>query len=199
MFFFKTSLKIFLIIFIFCSFSQNCHAIRLLTQDQAVKNLFPDVDKVNIQSKTLSADEISTIKSKLGGNLFHYTESSTKEKINKDNTYTFIYGIKNNKTARIAIIDEQPGKWGPVEFIIVIDTITGKINNLAVMSYVEKRGRPIARNNFLKQFINKGITDKIAIQKDIHAISGATVSSDCTCFAVKKAIVIYETVFKGKV
>ena len=34
------------------------------------------------------------------------------------------------------------------------------------------------------------------VARDIRAISGATISSDCTCFSVKKAIAIYEEVFK---
>ncbi len=112
--------------------------------------------------------------------------------------------MKNNKAVKIAIIDAQPGKWGHDEFIIAIDLNTGKINNMAVMSYKEKRGRPIARLNFLKQFFGKGSIDPISvksakgIRKDIRAISGATISSDCACFAVKKVIAIYEEVFLKK-
>jgi hypothetical protein len=63
------------------------------------------------------------------------------------------------------------------------------------MSYQEKRGRPIARNNFLSQFFGKGSGDPVTINKDIRAISGATISSDATCFVVKKAIVLYEDAF----
>ena len=181
------------------TFSSSSEAARLLTQEQAVKQIFPDVDEVKTETKTLTPQEISSLKSKLGGNLFHFTESSSKEQIKNETTYTILYGIKNKNTVRVAIIDEQPGKWGPVEFILAIDTATAKINNLAVMAYKEQRGRPIARVNFLKQFFGKGSADPVAIRKDIRAISGATVSSDCACFAVKKAIAMYETVLKNKI
>ena len=180
------------------TFSSSSDAARLLTQEQAVKQIFPDVDEVKTETKTLTAQEISSLKTKLGGNLFHFTESSSKEQVKNETTYTILYGIKNKNTIRIAIIDEQPGKWGPVEFILAIDTATSKINNLAVMAYKEQRGRPIARVNFLKQFFGKGSSDPVMIRKDIRAISGATVSSDCACFAVKKAIAMYETVLKNK-
>ena len=66
------------------------------------------------------------------------------------------------------------------------------------MSYKEKRGRPIARKSFLKQFIGKRSGDPVQVRKDIRAISGATISSDATCFAVKKAIAIVETVILKK-
>ena len=113
-------------------------------------------------------------------------------------------GKKDGENVRMAVIDIQPGKWGPVNFIIAIDTKTHSIQNLAVMAYVEKRGRPIARKNFLNQFIGKNSTNSIAVRSekgvkmDIRAISGATISSDATCFSVKKVIAIYEEVFKKK-
>jgi Na+-translocating ferredoxin:NAD+ oxidoreductase RnfG subunit len=184
------------VLFSLTTIFSTSQAARLLTQEQAVKEMFPDVDEVKTETKTLTPQEITKVKAKLGGNLFHFTESSSKEQVKSENTYTVFYGIKNKNTVRIAIIDEQPGKWGPVEFILAIDTATSKINNLAVMSYKEQRGRPIARVNFLKQFFGKGSVDPVAIRKDIRAISGATVSSDCACFAVKKAIVMYEEVLK---
>jgi Na+-translocating ferredoxin:NAD+ oxidoreductase RnfG subunit len=47
----------------------------------------------------------------------------------------------------------------------------------------------------LDQFTGKGSSDPIALNKDIRAISGATISSDATCFAVKKVLALYEEAF----
>ena len=69
------------------------------------------------------------------------------------------------------------------------------------MEYKEKRGQPIARRNFLDQFVNKSDKDPISVRgekgipKDIRQISGATISSDCTCFAVKKVLALYKNVY----
>jgi Na+-translocating ferredoxin:NAD+ oxidoreductase RnfG subunit len=63
------------------------------------------------------------------------------------------------------------------------------------MSYVEQRGRPIATRRFLDQFIGKTGKSAITAGKDIDAVSGATISSRATAFAVKKVVVLYETVF----
>ncbi len=176
-------------------------AVTLLTKEQALKEMFPDVDAVVTKTKVLTAIDLESVKKRLGGSLVHYQEGSKSEAVAEATTYEFYLGMKNGKVIRMAVLEEQPGKWGPVQFIIAIDTTTGKVNNLAVTSYVEKRGRPIARRNFLDQFVSKGSTNPISVRgengvaRDIRAISGATISSDCTCFAVKKVIALYEEVY----
>ncbi len=171
----------------------------LLTQEQAIQEMFPDVDEVSNRTLTASNDQINRIKEKLGGSLIHYQRGSESEMVQEKTEFKFLFGIKDGKEIGVAMIEEQPGKWGPVTYIIMLDPATAKVKNLAVMSYKEKRGRPIARRSFLKQFIDKGSSDPIKVRKDIRGISGATISSDATCFAVKKVIVVYEELFlKGK-
>lgn len=182
-------------------FTGTSSAVILLTKEQALKEIFPDVDQVVSENHVLTAAEISTIKQRLGGSLVHYQEGSKSEAVLEASSYEFYIGVKNNKKIRMAIIEEQPGKWGPVSFIVAIDISSGKVNNLAVMAYQEKRGRPIARRNFLDQYISKTSSDPISVRgengvaRDIRAISGATISSDCTCFAVRKVIALYEEVY----
>lgn len=172
--------------------SGTSHAVRLLSEEEALKQLFPTADRIVSDTVILSPAQAAKIKAKLGGNLVHYQSGSNSEKVSETTTYKYFVGIKGNEKIGVAIIDEQPGKWGPVEFIIEISPNPGKVMNLAVMAYSEKRGRPIARNNFLDQFIGKGSGNPITLQKDIRGVSGATISSDATCFAVKKALAIFE-------
>jgi len=179
-------------------------AVTLLTEEEALKQMFPDVDEVVRETISLTMAEVSAIKERLGGSLVHYQKGSQSENVEETTEITVFIGMKNGEKVRMAIIDIQPGKWGPVDFIVAIDTKSGTVNNLAVMAYVEKRGRPIARQNFLKQFIGKSSKDPIAVRsgkgvrRDIRAISGATISSDATCFSVKKVLAIYEEVYMKK-
>ena len=197
----KFAIGIFMLIVWIVLFTGSTFAISLLTQEKALEQMFPDVDKVVNEIRELTDTELAAIKEKLGGSLVHFQKGSKSEALAELTKYTFYVGIKGDKKIRMAIIDEQPGKWGPVKFIVAIDLITGKVNNLAVMSYKEKRGRPIARENFLQQFLGKGSSDAISVRgekgvrRDIRAISGATISSDCACFAVKKVIALYEGAF----
>jgi Na+-translocating ferredoxin:NAD+ oxidoreductase RnfG subunit len=97
----------------------------------------------------------------------------------------------------VAIIDVEPGKWGPVEFITAMD-LKGTVKRVKVMSYQEQRGRPIARNSFLNQYRGKSSSSPMQVGKDIVGVSGATISSRSATFAVKKAIVMYEEVYLKK-
>ena len=182
-------------------FAAQCFAFTLLTKEQALEKFFADVDEYKAVNHVLSAEEVTAIKEKMGGSLVHYQAGSNSADVAEATKYDFYIGMKDNKPVRMAIIEEQPGKWGPVEFIVAIDTATAKVINVAVMSYQEKRGRPIARQNFLKQFFGKGSADPISVRgekgvrRDIRSISGATISSDCACFAVRKVVALYENVY----
>lgn len=183
----------------------KCFAIELLNKEKALKKMFPDEKNIVTEVRALTDDEIARIKERLGGKLVHFQKGSKLKKskaaaeVEKGTIeYTFYFVEKDGIREKVAVIEEQPGKWGTVKFIIALNAKTAKVENLAVMAYKEKRGRPIARRNFLKQFIGKGSDDKIKVRKDIRAISGATISSDSTCFAVKKVIVLYEEVFLAK-
>ncbi len=198
----KTKLLILAIIgLLFCS---NVFAITLLTKEQALKEMFPDVDEIKTINHTMTDAEVAVIKERMGGKLVHFQKGSESAAVADIITYDFLVGLKDGKPVRMAIMEEQPGKWGPVVFIIAIDTATNKVNNLAVTELKEKRGKPIARKNFLKQFYGKGSSESISvksgkgIKRDIRKVTGATISSDCVCFAVKKVLAIYEEVYMKK-
>ena len=188
----------FAVLIMLCLFVSTGYGITLLTQEQALKEMFPDADEVVIENVTISSGDLEILKKNLGGSLVHFQSGSQSEEVVESTELTFYYGLKNGEKTSVAIIDQQPGKWSPVQYIILVDMATAKVKNLAVMSYKEKRGRPIARKSFLKQFIGKGSGDPVQVRKDVRAISGATISSDATCFAVKKAIAIVETVILKK-
>ena len=166
-------------------------AVELLSQDEAVKHMFLTSEKVEQETKTLTPAQLSTLTSKLGGKLFQIKKPADFN----ESQYTFYYGIKGGKRTSVAIIEEQEDKWGPLEFIIVIDLTTKKVENMAMMKYIDGRARSLSNRTFLKSFFGKGVSDPIAIGKDIDGVSGATVSSDMLCFMVRKVILLYETVY----
>ena len=90
--------------------SQRADAIRLLTMEEALKQMFPDVDQVITETVTLSAPEVAKVKARLGGQLVHYQAGSESEKVNETTTYTFYVGLKGTARIRMAVVDTQPGK-----------------------------------------------------------------------------------------
>jgi Na+-translocating ferredoxin:NAD+ oxidoreductase RnfG subunit len=168
--------------------------IVLLNQDQALKQMFPDAAKIVPEVHSFTAGELDTVKAQLGGKWTLYQAGSKSEEGEENDSITFYFAMKDGKKVGVALIEVHPGKWGPVKYIVTLD-LTGKVTNLAVMSYVEQRGRPIATRRFLDQFLGKTAESQIMVGRDIDGVSGATISSRATAFAVKKVIVLYETIF----
>jgi Na+-translocating ferredoxin:NAD+ oxidoreductase RnfG subunit len=167
----------------------------LLNDAKALKEMFADADSTVKVEKKLTADQLKAVKGQLGDKWTLYQSGGTKSASEEETAAVpFYFAHKGGKKTGVAVMEVQPGKWGPVKYIVAMD-LAGKVTNLAVMSYVEQRGRPIATKRFLNQFVGKTGKSQIVAGKDIDAVSGATISSRATAFAVKKVIALYETVF----
>ena len=166
----------------------------LLNQEAALKAMFPDADKIVTEEKTLTPDQVKAVKGQLGDKWTLYQAGAKSEEMKETDKATFHFGTKAGKQTGVALVEVQPGKWGPVKYIIAMD-LTGKVTNLSVMSYVEQRGRPISTRRFLNQFIGKTSKNPIQVGKDVDAVSGATISSRASAFAVKKVIALYEVAY----
>jgi Na+-translocating ferredoxin:NAD+ oxidoreductase RnfG subunit len=174
---------------------QPALGVVLLNDANALKEMFPDVDSVVTVQKTLSEAQVTAVKGMLGDKWTLYQSGGAKSAgENETDPVVFHFGYKGGKKTGVALQEIQPGKWGPVKYIVALD-LTGKVTNLAVMSYVEQRGRPISTRRFLNQFVGKNAQSQITVGKDIDAVSGATISSRATAFGVKKVIAVYTTVF----
>ena len=174
-----------------------CFAFTLLTKEQALKEVFWSGAQIETETVELSGDILEKIKKRLGGSLVYEQQGSESSKVSEKHTVDFHFGLKDGQKRGVAIIDVEPGKWGPVEFITAMD-LKGTVKRVKVMSYQEQRGRPIARNSFLNQYRGKSSKSPMTVGKDIIGVSGATISSRSATFAVKKAIVMYEEVYLKK-
>jgi Na+-translocating ferredoxin:NAD+ oxidoreductase RnfG subunit len=173
------------------------HAFVILTREQALKEVFPPEFQIKTETVKMSGDTLKRVQDRLGGSLIFEQEGSESAKVSAETSVEFLVAESGGEVKGVAIIDVQPGKWGPVEFITAIDT-QGQVRRVRVMSYQEERGRPIAQASFMNQY--RGMTSKSALTvgKDITGISGATISSRAATFAVKKAIVVFEEVYLKK-
>jgi Na+-translocating ferredoxin:NAD+ oxidoreductase RnfG subunit len=176
-----------------CILAAPSFAVRLLTEDQALKKMFPEADSIVTETKVLDPTEMDQLKARTK-KLVLYQKGSKSKELAEKNDYTFYFAMKNGIRTGVAVMEMQPGKWGPVQFIVALD-MEAKVNNVAVMFYVEQRGRPIARKSFMGQFRDKSSGDDIKVRKDIRAISGATISSRCSAFTVRKVIALYENLY----
>jgi Na+-translocating ferredoxin:NAD+ oxidoreductase RnfG subunit len=170
------------------------YAFVLLTKKQAFKKVFGKGREIVTETKRLKGETLARIKKRLGGKLVHYQKGSESKRVKGKTKIDFHFVLKDGQKAGVAIIDVEPGKWGPVKFIIAMD-LKGAVRKVRVLSYQEKRGRPIARLSFLRQYRGKTSKSRLKVGKDITGVSGATISSISATFAVKKAIVLYKELY----
>jgi Na+-translocating ferredoxin:NAD+ oxidoreductase RnfG subunit len=182
---------------IWFSFSGVTYAVRLLTREDALKKVFGEGVEITTETKELVDPELSKIKERLDGSLVFFQKGSKSKEVSASTTIEFYFASKNGTKTGVVIFDEEPGKWGPVDFIIALD-LNGAVTRVEVLSYEEKRGQPIARRSYLSQYDGKTSKSALTVGKDINGVSGATISSRCATFAVKKAIVLYEELYLNK-
>ena len=101
---------------------------------------------------------------------------------------------------------EVNAEKGPVGFIFMLDvigesfpitfaigvTVDGALQDVQVMVYREPQGEAIQEKRFRRQFVGKRSKDPITLDKDIDAISGATISSRSATFAARKGLLLAE-------
>jgi thiamine biosynthesis lipoprotein len=156
-----------------------------LTEEQALKEVFPRCDEVLFNVISLTKEEKSQL------------QNSLKRKIYED-FFVVYMGMKSGKVTGYAMITEEIGKFHPYTFIVSVD-LKGKIDKIAILVYRESRGSDIAKKRFLYQFKGKSLKNRIRINRDIINISGATMSVVTMCKGVKKVLaVIDEFYLSGK-
>ena len=96
-----------------------CHAFTLLTKNQALQGAFPSAVKVTVKSKRLRGPTLEKVLERLGGRLVYEQEGSESSNVTASKRAKFYFGVNEaGENIGVAMIDLQPGRWGPVEFII---------------------------------------------------------------------------------
>lgn len=179
------------------AFAVVSHAFTLLTEEQALKDMFGSKAEITKETQRLRGSTLKTVLERLDGKLVYEQAGSESEKVATQKRVDFYFASRNGKKFGVAIIDVQPGRWGPVEFIIGMD-LQARVRKVRVMSYQEKRGRPIAQRSFMSQYVGKQSKSTLTVGRDITGISGATISSRAATFSVKKALVLFEEFYMKK-
>jgi len=190
----RWSISGFILLAAFVSLQTVCFAFTLLTEEQALKEVFFADAEIETEVQKLSGEKLKQIKEHLGGSLIYHQEGSESAEVQSERETTFYFAKKGGERLGVAVIDVQPGKWGPVTFITAMD-IKGTVKAVRVMSYQEIRGKPIARLAFMNQYRGKHVNSTLTVGRDIVGISGATISSRSATFSVKKALVLYEVFY----
>lgn len=111
-----------------------------------------------------------------------------------DGKYHFFVGEKDGQIVSYAVIDIVYGKRGPIQYMLSLDP-AGKIKDVILLDHSERLGKPAAMRRFLRQFKGKTARDRLRLKKDIHAVTGATVSSRSISNGIRKAVHVFNEIY----
>lgn len=126
-------------------------------------------------------------------------DNSINEKLSKKITPENLYTIKKEGAIiGYAFVDKAPSKTDEFDYLILLD-IHLIIKKTKVLIYREDYGGEIGSTRWLKQFIGKKPADTLQYEKDIIAISGATISANSMTIAINQFLQNLEILHTHKV
>ena len=133
------------------------------TPEEALAKVFAKADTLWSEKWTPTPRERSELESRLGW-------------VVAEESFVVHRGDKKGQDQGYAMIMEEQGRFKPITFIVKLGPDL-RVEMVLVMVYRESRGDGVKRQRFLKQFRDKDGSDHLRLNRDIVAVSGATMSS----------------------
>ena len=148
--------------------------------------------KVNKEiKKTFSVEDFELTKIIIADSINNQLNKSIKA----DNLFKISVDIN---TIGYAFIDKAPSKTDEFDFLVLLDKELIVVKT-KVLIYREDYGGEIGSKRWLKQFSGKTFKDKLKYEKDIIAISGATISASSMTIAVNNFLQNLDVLHQNKV
>jgi Na+-translocating ferredoxin:NAD+ oxidoreductase RnfG subunit len=149
-----------------------------LTEDQALKLLFPKSQQVRPEELRLTPEQKARIQERIG---WKFPEDS----------FRAFKAESNGKVDAYAVVQETIGKHRPITYLVGV-TPDGKVSDIEILVYRESKGSEVRMKRFNSQYEGKTPLDPIRINKDIINITGATMSVRSVSAGVKRALVLVD-------
>ena len=89
------------------------------------------------------------------------------------------------------VIDSVIGKSFPITFMVVLN-VDGTVRDVEIMVYREPRGWEVRYKSFLGQYLGRNAESDF---REIHSITGATLSVNGVTRGVQKAVAAYKVLY----
>jgi hypothetical protein len=159
-------------------------AERYHTKKSILADFFPKSDSVSYIAFTPSAAERGQLKQRLG-----YLPARAK--------YYFYVAKTGDRIDGYAFIDNELGQHEPITFAVKLSA-DGVVQRQEVLAYREKWGSEIRHKRFRKQFVGKTVRDRCQAGRDIHVVSGATISSHAMARGVRRSLVLFDLAIRTR-
>jgi Na+-translocating ferredoxin:NAD+ oxidoreductase RnfG subunit len=156
-------------------------AVVYMSREEALKTLIPEADQFMQETVTLTDTHRDRIESLSGGRV-------------RETEVMFWVGARAGQAVGYATVLDVIGKEQPITFMVAVAS-EGSVLGVQVLTYRESQGSEIRSKRFLNQFAGKTLAAPLKLGRDVHGISGASLSSRSTAYAVKKALALVAAVY----
>jgi hypothetical protein len=154
------------------------HQEVFLTEDEALKVLFPKSERIRRDIIRLTQEKKTLIEERIG---WKFPEES----------FDVLIGETGTEVDGYAMVQNTIGKHKPMTYIVGVDP-TGACTDVELLVFREARGSEVRTKRFNVQYEGKTVHDPIRINKDIINISGATMSVRSFSAGVKRVLVLVD-------
>jgi len=154
------------------------HAEVFMTEEDAVKIMFPRSERIRKAVIRLSQEKKDAIEQRIG---WKFPEESFEVHI----------GETGDTIDGYAMVHNTIGKHKHMTYMVGVDT-SGACTDVELLVFREARGSEVRRKRFNAQYEGKTVSDPIRINKDIINISGATMSVRSISAGVKRVLVLVD-------
>ncbi len=155
-------------------------------------------DKVRSSLKMNFGDDISVRynKFKLSSEIKSKAEKAVQQKFLQNFVHLFT-AVKGDSVVGYGLVDNVYGKLKPITFLVIFNA-GGKIIDSEILKYREPYGGAVQNKDWLNQFSEKDKDFGFIYGREIHGISGATISAKSITKGIHKLSLIIDSVIKWK-
>ena len=149
-----------------------------LTEEAAVKLMFPKSERIKKELLRVPMDKKMAIEERIGWKF-------------PEDTFEVYIGETGAQIDGYALIQNTIGKHKPMTYMVGVDN-TGHVLNVELLVFREARGSEVRTKRFNVQYEGKTASDPVRINKDIINISGATMSVRSISAGFKRVLVLVD-------
>jgi thiamine biosynthesis lipoprotein ApbE/Na+-translocating ferredoxin:NAD+ oxidoreductase RnfG subunit len=157
------------------------HAVVYMSREEALRSLMPEAEGFREELVSLNHAQREQLASLINGRV-------------SESEVTFHVGEQAGRVVGYATVLNVIGKEQPITFMVAVSP-DGAVRGVHVLTYRESQGSEIRSKRFLEQFAGKTLAAPLKLGRDVHGISGASLSSRSTAYAVKKALALAAVVY----
>ena len=154
------------------------HAEVFLTEDEALKLMFPKSERIRKDLIRLTSEKKTQIEERIGWKF-------------PEEFFEVYIGETSAQIDGYALVQNTIGKHKPMTYMVGVDN-TGHVLNVELLVFREARGSEVRTKRFNVQYEGKTASDPVRLNKDIINISGATMSVRSMTAGIKRVLVLVD-------